>query len=100
MREGASNILVQLHRQGQQIERTHLTAVDIDQHLTRVEKIKQDEGLDVISNILGEIKEMALDMGSETDRLNGALDLLEKDVDKLNFRVGDANQYMKFNILK
>jgi hypothetical protein len=36
MREGASNTLVQLHQQGQQIERTHLTAVDIDQDLSRV----------------------------------------------------------------
>ncbi|KAJ4788186.1 soluble N-ethylmaleimide-sensitive factor adaptor protein 33 [Rhynchospora pubera] len=142
MREGASKTLVQLHQQGQQIERTHLTTVDIDQDLSRgekllgnlggifsrkwkpqknrpikgpmlardeafakkgshmeqrqrlgltdgktrsnprnlptepasalekveVEKMKQDDALDDLSNILGELKEMAQDMGSEIDR--------------------------------
>ncbi|XP_078178190.1 SNAP25 homologous protein SNAP32-like [Carex rostrata] len=166
MREGASKTLVQLHQQGQQIERTHLTAVDIDQDLSRgekllgnlggmfsrkwkpqknrpiqgpmlarddafttkgshmeqrqrlglkdnkirsthrnlptepasalekveVEKMKQDDGLDDLSNILGELKVMARDMGSEIDRGTVALGHVENDVDELNSRVGGANR--------
>lgn len=34
----------------------------------QVEKAKQDDGLSDISNILGDLKDMALDMGSEIDR--------------------------------
>ncbi|KAJ4804485.1 soluble N-ethylmaleimide-sensitive factor adaptor protein 33 [Rhynchospora pubera] len=165
IREGASKSLVQLHQQGQQIERTHLKAVDIDQDLSRgekllgslggmfskkwkpkkngpikgpklardeafakkgshmeqrqrlgltdtktrskprnlptdpesalekveVEKMKQDDALDGISNILGELKEMARDMGSEIGRqVEGLLDA-ENDFDKLNIRLEDDN---------
>jgi synaptosomal-associated protein 25 len=36
MRDTASNTLVSVHQQGQQIHRTHMMAVDIDQDLSRV----------------------------------------------------------------
>ncbi|KAJ3685565.1 hypothetical protein LUZ61_014729 [Rhynchospora tenuis] len=165
MREGASKTLVQLHQQGQQIERTHLKAVDIDQDLSRgekllgslggifskkwkpkktgpikgpklardeafakkgshmeqrqrlgltdtktrsnprnlptepasalekveVEKMKQDDALDCISNILGEMKEMARDMASELDDQIGAIEDAEKDSDKLIIRLKHDN---------
>ncbi|CAA0826600.1 SNAP25 homologous protein SNAP33 [Striga hermonthica] len=57
-----------------------------------VEKLKQDDGLADLSNILGELKEMAIDMGSEIERHNKALDHVEDDVEELNFRVKGANQ--------
>ncbi|TXG51681.1 hypothetical protein EZV62_024205 [Acer yangbiense] len=57
-----------------------------------VEKTKQDDSLSELSNVLGELKNMAIDMGSELESQNKGLDHLEDDVDVLNFRVRDANQ--------
>ncbi|KAL0358146.1 UNVERIFIED_CONTAM: putative SNAP25 homologous protein SNAP30 [Sesamum calycinum] len=57
-----------------------------------VEKSKQDDGLNDLSDILGELKGMAVDMGSELDRQNKALDDLQEDVDELNSRVKGANR--------
>ncbi|KAL9389169.1 hypothetical protein Peur_017774 [Populus x canadensis] len=56
------------------------------------EKAKQDDALSDLSNILGDLKGMAVDMGSELDRQNKALDHLGDDVDELNSRVKGANQ--------
>lgn len=57
-----------------------------------VEKAKQDDGLSDLSNLLDELKYMAVDMGSEIDRQNKALDPLNNDVEELNYRVKGANQ--------
>ncbi|KAK4430062.1 putative SNAP25 homologous protein SNAP30 [Sesamum alatum] len=57
-----------------------------------VEKSKQDDGLADLSDILGELKGMAVDMGTELDRQNKALDDLQEDVDELNSRVKGANR--------
>ncbi|KAF3438121.1 hypothetical protein FNV43_RR20877 [Rhamnella rubrinervis] len=57
-----------------------------------VEKAKQDDALSDLSNLLGELKDMAIDMGSEIERHNKALDPLGQDVDELSFRVKGANQ--------
>ncbi|KAG5237208.1 SNAP25 protein [Salix suchowensis] len=57
-----------------------------------VQKAKQDDALSDLSNILGDLKCMAVDMGSELDRQNKALDHLGDDVDELNSRVKGANQ--------
>ncbi|KAL5726014.1 SNAP25-associated protein [Ranunculus cassubicifolius] len=168
IRDDASNTLVTLHNQGEQITRTHNTAANIDQDLSRGEKLlgslggmfsktwkpkktraitgpvitsdeafkkkqnhteqreklgiapaprggksnsrqpsaepttalqkveaekaKQDDGLDDISNILGDLKNMAVDMGSELERQNKALEHLDNDIDELNNRVKGANQ--------
>lgn len=167
IRDDASKTLVTLHHQGEQITRTHNMAANIDQDLSRgekllgslggmfsktwkpkkskaitgpvitrddsfkrrgnhkeqrerlgiapaprgrsnprqsssepttalqkveVEKAKQDDGLDDLSNILGDLKVMAVDMGSEIERQNNALDHLHDDVDELNSRVKGANQ--------
>ncbi|XP_055829203.1 SNAP25 homologous protein SNAP33-like [Solanum dulcamara] len=56
------------------------------------EKAKQDDGLSDLSDLLGELKNMAVDMGSEIERQNKALDHVEEDVDELGFRVEGANQ--------
>ncbi|XP_015689080.1 SNAP25 homologous protein SNAP33-like [Oryza brachyantha] len=58
----------------------------------QIEKQKQDDALDDISGVLGQLKGMATDMGSELDRQNKALDDLQDDVDELNSRVKGANQ--------
>lgn len=167
IREDATKTIITLHQQGEQITRTHMTAADIEQDLSRGEKLlgslggifsrtwkpkkghaikgpemtrddpafrkgahleqreklgltsnvskgqshsrtsseptnamqkveyeitKQDDALSDLSNILGELKEMAVDMGSEIERQNKALDPLQDDVDELNFRVRGANQ--------
>lgn len=55
------------------------------------EKAKQDDTLSDLSNLLGQLKEMAVDMGSEIQRQNKALDGLDEDVEELNFRVKGAN---------
>ncbi|KAF9624118.1 hypothetical protein IFM89_008056 [Coptis chinensis] len=57
-----------------------------------VEKAKQDDALNDLSNILGELKVMAMDMGSEIGRQNKALDHFDGDVEELNVRVKGANQ--------
>ncbi|KAM1322860.1 hypothetical protein ACFX2I_015590 [Malus domestica] len=165
IREDATKTLVTLHQQGEQITRTHMVAADIDQDLSRgekllgslggmfsktwkpkrtrpisgpvitgdhavrrgsqeereklgltpapkgrsnprtlpdgptsalqkveVEKAKQDDGLSDLSDLLGELKDMAIDMGSEIERHNKALDGVYDDVDVINGRVRDANQ--------
>ncbi|CAI9756165.1 unnamed protein product [Fraxinus pennsylvanica] len=51
------------------------------------EKAKQDDSLSDLSNILGDLKGMAVDMGSELNRQNKSLDHLSDDVDELNSRV-------------
>ncbi|CAA7039329.1 unnamed protein product [Microthlaspi erraticum] len=56
------------------------------------EKAKQDDGLSDLSDILGDLKSMAVDMGSELNKQNKALDHLGDDVDELNSRVQGANQ--------
>ncbi|KAL3748560.1 hypothetical protein ACJRO7_009749 [Eucalyptus globulus] len=166
MREDATRTLVMLHEQGEQITRSHAIAANIDQDLSRgekllgslggmfsktwkpkknrqiagplitrdavqtkgnhleqreklgltssskqqsktrtplheptdalqkveVEKSKQDDALSEISNILGELKGMAIDMGTEIERSNKALDHFDKDVEELDYRVKGANQ--------
>ncbi|KAK9116553.1 hypothetical protein Sjap_015500 [Stephania japonica] len=57
-----------------------------------VEKNKQDDALNEISNILDELKDMAIDMGAEIGRQNKALDPFHDDVDELSFRIKGANQ--------
>ncbi|XP_027362778.1 putative SNAP25 homologous protein SNAP30 [Abrus precatorius] len=57
-----------------------------------VEKAKQDDALSDLSDILGDLKGMAIGMGTELDRQNKALDNLSDDVDELNSRVKGANQ--------
>ncbi|KAI9117295.1 hypothetical protein K1719_011461 [Acacia pycnantha] len=57
-----------------------------------VEKGKQDDALSNISDILGDLKEMAIDMGSEIERQTKALDYMDNDVDELDYRVKGANQ--------
>ncbi|KAK3157865.1 hypothetical protein QOZ80_2AG0129320 [Eleusine coracana subsp. coracana] len=44
MRDTASKTLVTVHQQGEQIHRTHMMAVDIDQDLSRSEKLLGDLG--------------------------------------------------------
>ncbi|KAL0535663.1 hypothetical protein IC582_030004 [Cucumis melo] len=165
IREDATQTLVALHHQGEQITRTHMVAADIDYDLSRgekllgnlggmfsktwkpkktrpisgpiissdevrrkgnhleqkerlglthhkertstkaafaeptnaiqkveVEKMKQDDALSDMSDILVQLKEMAVDMGSEMDRQNVALDRASVDVEVLGDRVKDANR--------
>ncbi|KAH0469140.1 hypothetical protein IEQ34_002372 [Dendrobium chrysotoxum] len=56
-----------------------------------LEKTKQDDALSELSNLLGKLKAMAVDMGSEIDRQNKALDQMQDDVDELNIRIKGAN---------
>ncbi|KAK8964368.1 hypothetical protein KSP40_PGU014203 [Platanthera guangdongensis] len=56
-----------------------------------MEKVKQDDALSDLSNVLGELKAMAMDMGSEIERQNKALDGMQDDVEELNVRVRGAN---------
>ncbi|XP_039139535.1 SNAP25 homologous protein SNAP33-like [Dioscorea cayenensis subsp. rotundata] len=55
------------------------------------EKVKQDDSLSDLSNLLGQLKEMAVDMGSEIERQNKALDGVDVDVEELTIRVKGAN---------
>ncbi|KAG2675487.1 hypothetical protein I3760_12G006000 [Carya illinoinensis] len=57
-----------------------------------VEKAKQDDALSDLSNLLGKLKEMAIDMGSEIESQNKALDHFYDDVDVIGTRVKDASR--------
>jgi len=165
IREDASRTLETLHQQGEQIARTHQTAANIDQGLSKsekllgslggifskpwkpkktrqikgpvpvvtrddsfkkkgnkeqreklglssspgarprsysepttamekvqVEKQKQDDSLSDLSDVLGQLKDMALGMGTELEMQNKALDGLHDDVEELNHRIKGANQ--------
>lgn len=166
MRGNASETLVNLHHQGEQITHTHITTVNVDYDLSRGEKIlgslgglfsktwkpkkgreikgpmltrddsyirrsnhkeqrarlglsssptksrpnhrqysepvtaldkvqvekeKQEDALSDLSNILGELKGMAINMGSEIEWQNKALDHLDDNVEELNVRVKGVN---------
>lgn len=56
------------------------------------EKVKQDDALSDLSDLLGELKVMAQDMGSEIQRQNHSLNHVDDDVAILNDRVKDSNQ--------
>ncbi|XP_003627345.2 SNAP25 homologous protein SNAP33 [Medicago truncatula] len=56
------------------------------------EKGNQDDALSNLSDLLGEVKDMAVHMGSEIERQNKALSHFEDDVDELNFRLKGANR--------
>lgn len=57
-----------------------------------IEKAKQDDALSDLSNLLGELKGMAIDMGTEIERHKDALEHTYDDVDELNYRVRGANE--------
>ncbi|GKC73824.1 SNAP25 homologous protein SNAP33-like protein [Tanacetum coccineum] len=50
------------------------------------------DALSYMTNILGELKEMAMDMGSEIERHNKAFNPLDNDVEELTIRVKGVNQ--------
>lgn len=56
-----------------------------------IEKVKQDDCLSDLSNILDQLKDMAIDMGQEMGRQNKAVDHLSEDVSELGFRIKEAN---------
>ncbi|VVB13649.1 unnamed protein product [Arabis nemorensis] len=58
----------------------------------QMEITKQDDGLADLSNLLGELKNMAVDMGTEIERQNNGLNHLHDDVEELHFRVKQSNQ--------
>nr|XP_010936394.1 LOW QUALITY PROTEIN: SNAP25 homologous protein SNAP33 [Elaeis guineensis] len=58
----------------------------------QVEKQKQDDFLSDLSDVLGQLKDMALDMGTELEGQNKAFDGLHDDVEELNDRIKGANQ--------
>ncbi|XP_062111325.1 putative SNAP25 homologous protein SNAP30 [Humulus lupulus] len=77
---------------GRSVTKTPLSETTGALQKVEVEKTKQDDALSDLSNILGDLKNMAVDMGSELNRQNKALDHVSDDVDELNSRVKGANQ--------
>jgi len=76
---------------GRSSARTYPLATDTHQARVEVEKAKQDDSLLDLSNVLDQLKEMAVDMGSEIERQNHALDPLGDDVTELSNRVKGTN---------
>lgn len=76
---------------GRSSSRTYPLVADTPQAHIEVQKAKQDDALLDLSNVLDQLKEMAVDMGSEIERQNHALDPLADDVTELSFRVKGAN---------
>eukprot|EP01018_Ginkgo_biloba_P024865 Gb_35935 [translate_table: standard] len=71
--------------------KTYPLAADTPQTRIEVEKVKQDDALSDLSNVLDQLKEMAIDMGSEIGRQNESIDHLGDDVTELSYRVKGAN---------
>lgn len=57
----------------------------------QLEKEKQEAALSGLSNLVVELKTMAVDMGDKINSQNKALDHMQTDVDELNFRIKGAN---------
>ncbi|CAN8264829.1 unnamed protein product [Cochlearia groenlandica] len=64
------------------------------------EHAKQDDGLSDLSDILGELKNMAVDMGSEIEKQNKGLDHLQDDADELNYRVHQSTERGRYLLRK
>ncbi|KAK7411366.1 hypothetical protein VNO78_02799 [Psophocarpus tetragonolobus] len=77
---------------GQSKSRTTLSEPTNTLEKVEVEKGKQDDGLSDLSDLLGQLKDMAIDMGSEIEKQNKALDGFDNDMEKLTIRVNGANQ--------
>lgn len=77
---------------GQSKSRTTLPEPTNALEQVEVEKGKQDDALSDISDLLGELKDMALDMGTEMDKQNDALNGFDNDMEKITIRVKGANQ--------
>ncbi|KAL2656638.1 hypothetical protein GLYMA_04G164400v4 [Glycine max] len=77
---------------GQSKSRTTLSEPSNVLEKVEVEKGKQDDALSDLSDLLGELKGMAIDMGSEIGSQNQALDGFDNDMEKLIVRVNGANQ--------
>lgn len=56
------------------------------------ERLKQDDDLDKLSNILDGLKDISHHMGAEIGKQNDSLEDLQKDVTELNFRVKQSNE--------
>uniref|UniRef100_J3M9J2 t-SNARE coiled-coil homology domain-containing protein n=1 Tax=Oryza brachyantha TaxID=4533 RepID=J3M9J2_ORYBR len=63
-------------------------------------KIKQDEGLDVISEGLGTLKAMAADMNEELDRQVPLMDEMDEKVDRANTDLKNTNVRLKETVLQ
>ncbi|GAQ89477.1 SNARE domain containing protein [Klebsormidium nitens] len=63
-------------------------------------KMKQDEGLDVISSGLATLKNMAEDINEELDRQAPLVDEIETKVDKANADLRNTNKRLKETVLK
>ncbi|KAK7304671.1 hypothetical protein VNO77_42556 [Canavalia gladiata] len=77
---------------GQSKPRTTLPEPTNALEQVEVEKGKQDDALSDLSDLLGELKGMAVDMGSEIERHNKALGGFDEDMEKLTIRVNGATQ--------
>ncbi|CAM6105581.1 unnamed protein product [Calypogeia fissa] len=71
--------------------RQQLSGMSSAQAQLEMEKNAQDDALSDLSNVLGDLKGMTLEMGHEIERQNGDLDRMHDDVHELNARVKGAN---------
>jgi synaptosomal-associated protein 25 len=53
--------------------------------------LKQEDALMDLSNVIGQLKDMSLQMHSEISRQNEGITYLDADVRELNYRVKGAN---------
>ncbi|GJZ98345.1 SNAP25 homologous protein SNAP33-like protein, partial [Tanacetum coccineum] len=65
---------------------------DVERAVLHLLNLELDDALSYLSNILGELKEMAVDMGSKIKRHNKAFNPLDNDVEELTIRVKGVNQ--------
>lgn len=63
-------------------------------------KMKQDEGLDIISEGLGTLKDLAHDMHEEMDRQVPLIDEIDTKVDKVTSDIKSNNVRLKENLIK
>lgn len=53
--------------------------------------LREEDALTDLSNVLGQLKDMSLQMHSEISRQNEGITYLDADVHELNYRVKGAN---------
>ncbi|KAL2613164.1 hypothetical protein R1flu_024856 [Riccia fluitans] len=72
--------------------RSDLSGLSGAQAQLEMERQKQDDALEDLSGVLGQLKNMSLDMGNEIQKQNQSLDRLGEDINEVNNRVKGANQ--------
>jgi synaptosomal-associated protein 25 len=84
---------VSAHGRNYIFQKSYLPANNLYQSLHVIQEgiLREEDALTDLSNVLGQLKDMFLQMHSEISRQNEGITYLDADVHELNYRVKGAN---------